>query len=86
MPRLQQGTTLFTAILWLVGLVVIVQLWLVAAALDALLGREVGVLLPAAIASLVLFVLNGSLLLYVLRFDRRLRGRSEDGQRGEELG
>jgi hypothetical protein len=85
MQRLQQGTTLFTAILWLVGIVVIVQLWLVAAALDALLGRETSVLLPAALASLVLFVLNGSLLLYVLRFDRRLRARSEDGQRGEEL-
>jgi hypothetical protein len=75
---MEQGTTLFTAILWLVGIVVIVQLWLVAAALDALLGGERAVLLPAAIASLLLFVLNGALLLYVLRFDRRLRHEAGD--------
>ncbi len=73
----QQGLTLFTAILWLIGTVVIIQLWLLAAALDALLGGERSVLVPAALASLVLFLLNGSLLLFVIRFDRRLRKRDE---------
>jgi F0F1-type ATP synthase assembly protein I len=72
--RLEQGLTLFTAILWLIGIVVVIQLWLVSAALDALLGGDRHVLLPAALASLVLFLLNGSLLLFVLRFDRRVRG------------
>jgi hypothetical protein len=73
MNRRHQGLTLFTAILWLVGIVVIIQLWLVAAALDALLGGVISVLVPAAIASLLLFLLNGALLLFVIRLDRRLR-------------
>jgi hypothetical protein len=71
--RLTQGLTLFTALLWLIGIVVVIQLWLVSAALDALLAGDRQVLVPAAIASLMLFLLNGSLLLFVLRFDRRLR-------------
>jgi hypothetical protein len=74
--RLSQGLTLFTAILWLIGIVVVIQLWLVSAALDALLGGDRIVLVPAAIASLALFLLNGGLLLFVLRFDRRLRRES----------
>jgi hypothetical protein len=65
---------LFTAILWLIGTVVVIQLWLVAAALDALLSGEVRVLIPAALASLVLFLANVGLLVFVLNFDRRLRG------------
>jgi alkylhydroperoxidase/carboxymuconolactone decarboxylase family protein YurZ len=78
--RREQGTTLFTAILWLIGTVVIIQLWLAAAALDALLGGETSVLVPAAVASLALFLLNGSLLLFVLRFDRRLRRSTAAGR------
>jgi len=74
--RLTQGLTLFTAILWLIGIVMEIQLWLVSAALDALLGGDRQVLVPAAIASLALFLLNGGLLLVVLRFDRRLRRES----------
>jgi hypothetical protein len=69
----QQGITLFTAILWLVGIVLIIQLWLVSAALEALLAGETRVLVPAAVASLALFLLNGSLILFVLQFDRRWR-------------
>ena len=76
----RQGLTLYTAILWLIGTVVVIQLWLVAAALDALLAGEVGILIPAAIASLLLFGLNGGLLVYVLRFDRWVR-RSDQGPR-----
>jgi hypothetical protein len=74
----QQGLTLYTAVLWLIGTVVVIQLWLVAAALDALLGGETGVLIPAAIASLALFLLNAGLLTLVLRFDRRLRRAGQD--------
>jgi hypothetical protein len=72
-PRHHQGLTLFTAIAWLIGTVVVIQLWLVAAALDALLGGETRILVPAAVASLVLFLLNAGLLLFVLRFDRRVK-------------
>jgi len=73
METRQQGATLFSAILILIAILVVIQLWLVAAALDALLARHVAVLVPTAVASIVLFVLNGGLLWYVVSFDARLR-------------
>lgn len=73
METRQQGTTLFSAILVLIAILVVIQLWLVAAALDALLARQIAVLVPTAVASIVLFVLNGGLLWYVVSFDARLR-------------
>jgi F0F1-type ATP synthase assembly protein I len=69
----QEGTALFSAILILIATLVVIQLWLVAAALDALLGRQIAVLVPTAIASGMLFVLSGGLLWYVVSFDQRLR-------------
>jgi hypothetical protein len=73
METRQQGTALVTAICWLVGTLVVIQLWLVAAALDALLSNDLDVLAPAAAASGLLFLANGGLLLYVLDFNRRAR-------------
>ena len=73
METRQQGSTLFSAVLVLIALLVVIQLWLVAAALDALLARQLAVLVPTAIASLVLFILSGGLLWYVVSFDARLR-------------
>jgi hypothetical protein len=69
----QQGSTLFAAMLVLIALLVVIQLWLVAAAVDALMARQMTVLLPTAIASGVLFGLSGGLLWYVVAFDARLR-------------
>ena len=79
METRQQGSTLFSAVLVLIALLVVIQLWLVAAALDALFARQLVVLVPTAIASGVLFVLSGGLLCYVLSFDARLR---QWGRRG----
>lgn len=79
MERHRQGLTLFSAITWLIGIVVIIQLWLVAAALDALHGGVKSILVPATLASLALFLLNGGLLLFVLQYDRRVRRSSEGG-------
>ena len=73
METRQQGSTLFSAVLVLIAILVVIQLWLVAAALDALLARQIGVLVPTAIASLALFILSGGLLWYVVSFDARLR-------------
>jgi hypothetical protein len=73
METRRQGATLFLAIVVLIATLVIIQLWLVAAAVEALLAHEATILWPAAIASIVLFAVNGGLLLYVLAFDRRLR-------------
>ncbi len=78
METRRQGEALFTLILILVGTVVVVQLWLVAASMEALLGHDFEVLVPAAIGSLACFVLNGLLLLYVFDFDKRLRRVARD--------
>ena len=73
METRQQGATLFSAVLVLIALLVVIQLWLVAAAVDALFARQVVVLVPTAIASGLLLVLNAGLLWFVLSFDARLR-------------
>ena len=73
METRQQGSILFSAVLILIALLVVIQLWLVAAALDALFARQFAVLVPTAIASGTLFVLSGGLLWYVVSFDARLR-------------
>ncbi len=65
-----QGTTLFTAILILVGTTVVVQLWLLTVSMEALLSGQIRTLVPAAIGSSVLLLINACLLRYVFRFDR----------------
>ena len=79
METRQQGSTLFSAVLVLIAILVVIQLWLVAAAVDALLARQTTVLLPTAIASTVLLALSGGLLWYVIAFDARLRHWSRRG-------
>jgi uncharacterized protein DUF6755 len=69
----RQGSTLFSAILVLIATLVVIQLWLVAAAVEGLMAHDTGILVPAAIASAGLFVLSGGLLWYVVSFDARLR-------------
>jgi len=73
--RQSQGTTLFTALLALIGIGVVIQLWLLAASVDALLRHEEGTPLQAAIGSIIVFVINGLLVLYVFNFDRRIKRR-----------
>jgi TRAP-type uncharacterized transport system fused permease subunit len=77
METRQQGSTLFSAVLVLIGLLVVIQLWLLAAAVEALMARQTAVLEPTAIASSVLLLLSGSLLWYVVSFDARLRHWSQ---------
>jgi hypothetical protein len=69
----QQGAVLFAGVLVLIATLVIIQLWLLTAALEALLARSYDLLLPATIASLALFVMNALLLGYVVAFDRKVR-------------
>ena len=71
--RQAQGTTLFTALLALVGLGVVVQLWLLAASVDAFMSHQGGTAVHAAIASAAVFVINGLLVLYVFNFDRKIK-------------
>jgi hypothetical protein len=69
----QQGSVLFAGVLILIGTLVIIQLWLLTAALEALLAGTLEVLVPAAISSAVLLGVNALLLRYVVSFDARLR-------------
>jgi hypothetical protein len=77
-PR-QQGSALFAAGLCLIASLFVIQLWLVAAAVDALMARQTTVLLPTAVASSVLLALSAGLLWYVVSFDARLRHWSRRG-------
>ena len=63
----------------LIAILVVIQLWLVAAAVDALMARQTAILVPTAIASIGLFVLSAALLWYVVSFDARLRHGSTRG-------
>jgi hypothetical protein len=74
----RQGLQLFTGICWLIGTLVVIQLWLLAAALDAALSAAPHVLVPATVASAVLLLVNAGLLWYIVDFDRRLRRGAED--------
>jgi hypothetical protein len=73
METRRQGLTLITALCVLIGVVVVIQIWLMAAAVDALLSEDRAVLLPSALVSAALLGLNGGLLWYVLSFDERVR-------------
>lgn len=68
-----QGTTLFTAILILVASTVVVQLWLLTVSMEALLAHETKILIPSALGSSVLLVINAGLLRYVFRFDHEVQ-------------
>jgi hypothetical protein len=71
--RQAQGTTVFTALLFLIGIGVVVQLWLLAASVDALMRNQENTSIHAAIGSAVVFAINGLLVLYVFNFDRKIK-------------
>lgn len=77
MSTRKQGTTLFSAILVLVASTVVVQLWLLTVAMEALLSGNRRGLVPSAIGSTVLLLVNAGLLRYVFRFDREIEGDQE---------
>ena len=61
----EQRTTIVYGILCLVLSVAVLQLWLLTATMNAHLGGDDTVVWPAAIASLLCLLLNGSLLRYL---------------------
>ena len=77
MTTRKQGTILFSAILVLVASTVVVQLWLLTVAMEALLTGTKQTLVPSAIGSTVLLLINAGLLRYIFRFDRDLEGNQE---------
>lgn len=58
------------AILAFVILIVVLQLWLLTATMNAYLGGNTGIVLPAALASGACLLLNLGLLWYLYRMDR----------------
>jgi uncharacterized protein DUF6755 len=72
-PRLRtvraQRMPILNAMLGFVVLIVILQLWLLTATLNAYLGGDSSAVLPAAFASLACLGLNAGLLRYLFRLE-----------------
>lgn len=68
-PR-SQRMMIVDGILVFVVLIVVLQLWLLTATMNAYLGGNTSILLPAALASLACFGLNAGLLWYLYRLER----------------
>jgi len=65
-----QRATIVIGILSLVVIIIVLQLWLFTATMNAYLGGDTAILLPAAIASLVCLGLNVGLLWYLYGLER----------------
>jgi hypothetical protein len=66
----EQRLTIVYGMLAFVIVVVILQLWLLTATMNAFLGGDERAVWPAAIASALCFTLNAGLLWYLRRIDR----------------
>jgi hypothetical protein len=69
----EQRTTVVYGMLAFVLMLVVLQLWLLTATMNAYLGGDESVVLPAAGASLVCLLLNGGLLRYLYYIERMHR-------------
>lgn len=65
-----QRMTIVNGILAFVVVMVILQLWLLTATMNAYLGGDTSILLPAALVSLACLLLNVGLLWYLYRLER----------------
>lgn len=65
----EQRTTIVNGVLCVLLILVVLQLWLFTATMDAFLGGDEGVILPAALASLVCFGLNVGLIRYIYQME-----------------
>ena len=66
----QQRTTIVHGMLAFVVIIVMMQLWLLTATMNAYLGGDSSVIWPAAAASLLCLLLNIGLLRYLYYIDR----------------
>ena len=64
-----ERTIIVTGILCIVLTLVLMQLWLLSATMNAWLGGDDSVVWPSAIASLICFLLVAGLLSYLFRLD-----------------
>ena len=66
----EQRTTIIYGIMSIVLVLVVLQLWLITATMNAYLGGDYGVVWPAAGASLVCLLLNLGLLKYLYAVEK----------------
>lgn len=66
-PVRSQRLTIVHGILLIVVLIVVVQLWLLTATMNAYLGGDHAIVIPAAIASAICFALIAGLLWFLRR-------------------
>lgn len=66
----EQKVTIVYGILCIVLIIVVLQLWLLTATMNAYLGGDDSIAWPAAAASLVCFALNAGLIRYLYLIDR----------------
>ena len=71
MKSRQQKTTIVFGILSIVLIIVILQLWLLTATMNAFLAGQEHVIVPAAVVSIVCLALNAGLLWYLYQMERR---------------
>jgi F0F1-type ATP synthase assembly protein I len=64
-----QRMLIINAILVFVILIVVLQLWLLTATMNAYLGGDTAITIPAALASIVCLALNLGLLRYLYRYE-----------------
>lgn len=64
-----ERTVIVTGMLCIVLTLVLMQLWLLTATMNAWLGGDASIVWPAAFASLGCFLLNAGLLWYLFRLD-----------------
>jgi hypothetical protein len=64
-----QRMTIVNGILLIVVVLVVLQLWLLTATMNAVLGGDHGIAVPALLASLACLGLNAGLLWYLYRLD-----------------
>lgn len=69
-----QRLSIVYAILCIVSMLVVMQLWLLTATMNAFLGGDHRIVWPAAIASAVCLALNAGLLRYLIRLDHHPAG------------
>ena len=67
----EQRTPIVQGMLAFVLILVVLQLWLLTATMNAYLGGDDAVVWPAAFASLLCFLLNAGLLRFLSRLERR---------------
>ena len=67
----EQKMAIVYGILCIALVLVVLQLWLLTATMNAFLGGDTAVVWPTAFASLVCFLLNLGLLRYLYAMDRR---------------